>query len=389
MPLLVMTGPLPGGPPRPRRNAACPCGRGKLFKKCCGSSNSPSRPGGAQRLLVVGAGAAVEECLQSGVNRDHPFPIIRNFASRLFHESAPLQRVIADYLSVRGVAFDDAIVPPLSEGESRQLTPEQMENSPLRVFQRLEAADPASHNVERLFEFVWQTHGDDGELWEALAWDGVLTNLYNECITQFPGFGPAHSMHALLAGQAVGRCLVPGDRVVNLNYDTLFDLALQQAGRFSIYAPEPPARGAILIYKPHGSFNLYAHRSTGDAFFADPSQMRGSVALQDSSGRVWSPAAAIVPPRFGKTYGQHPSAAKILSGLATFKPEIVTFWGIGLTSSDIDLLALYRTACENAPHIEFVNPDVNAFEHTRRLIGRSMQHFERLTDWLPSSTVDS
>jgi len=313
-----MTGRLPSGPPHPRRVAPCPCGRGRLFKKCCGGRTPPSRPSGAQRLLVVGAGAAVEECLQSGVDREHPLPVIRNFASRLFFESAPLQRVIAEYLSAQRVGFDDAIVQPLHEGESRQLTPEQMENSPLRVFQRLEAVDSAAHNVERLFEFVWQTYGDDGELWESLAWDGVLTNLFGACITQFPGFGPAHSMHALLAGQATARCLVPGDRVINLNYDTLFDLALQQAGRFAIYAPEAPARGSIVVYKPHGSFNLYADRSTGDAFFADPSQMRGSVALQDSTGKVWSPAAAIIPPRLGKTYAQHPTAAKILVGLATF-----------------------------------------------------------------------
>ena len=140
-------------------------------------------------------------------------------------------------------------------------------------------------------------------------------------------------MHALLAGQAVARCLVPGDRVINLNYETLFDLALQQAGRFAVYAPEAPARGSIVVYKPHGSFNLYADRSTGNAFFADPSQMRGSVALKDSTGTVWSPAAAIVPPRLGKAYAQHPTAGRVLRGLASFAPQIVTFWGIGLTSS--------------------------------------------------------
>lgn len=383
-----MTGPLPSGPPHPKRNSSCPCGRGRLFRQCCGSGRPPSRLNGATRLLIVGAGASVEECLVSGIDRDHPLPVMRNFANRLFNESSVLHRVIAAYLSAKGVAFDDAIVQRLEQGQTRKLTSQQMSNSPMRTFQRLEAEDPSLHNVELLFEYVWQTHGDDGELWEELAWNSVVTQLYNACITQFPGFGPASSMHALLAGQAVARNLVPGDRIINLNYDTLFDLALQQAGRFAVYAPEPPARGSIRIYKPHGSLNFYADRNTGDAFFADPSQMRGSVALRDSSGRTWSPAAAIVPPRLGKSYSQHPAAAMILQGLNSFRPAIVTFWGVGLTSSDLDLLEIYRAACTNAVKLEFVNPDAQALEQAERLLCKPMHHFERLSDWLTASQVE-
>jgi len=311
--------------------------------------------------------------------------VIRNFASVLFHESAVLQRVIASYLDGHSIDFDDAIIRPIPASGSVQISPEQMENSPLRVFQRLEAVDHEHHNVERLFEHVWQRHGDDGDLWEALAWDGVLTNLIGVCIAQF-GFGPAHSMPGLLAGNEVASCLVPGDRIINLNYDTLLELALQQAGRFLVYAPES-ARGAIVVYKPHGSINLYADRLTGDAFFADPSQMRGSVALRDSDGRVWSTASAIVPPRMAKTYEQHPVAVRILSTVGHFKPEIVTFWGVGMTTSDVDLLHIYKAACSSAIEVEFINPDPDAHRHAQDALGISIQRYERLSDWLDVSRI--
>lgn len=382
MPRLEMTGPLPAGLPHPRRNDPCPCGHGRIFKKCCGSSSSPHLVARERRLLVVGAGATVEECRQSGNEPGRPFPTMRDFANQLFNESAPLQRVIATYLDTNGIGFDDTIIRAYESGGGT-VSSVQMEESPMRVFQRLEAADHSVHNVERLLEHVWLVHGNDGELWEVLAWDGVFMYLVNAFITQF-GLGPASEIRPLHAGQTVARRLGPGDRVISLNYDTAFDLALQQARRYFTYAPEY-RRGAITVHKPHGSFNLYANQATGDAFFADPSRQRGSVALRDAQGQVWSPAAAIVPPRLSKSYAQHPHAARILSGLAAFRPNVVTFWGVGLTPSDSDLLDVYRTASAVATRIEFINPDSVAAGQAQRVLGRTLSHYERLADWLAAA----
>jgi hypothetical protein len=327
---------------------------------------------------VVGAGATIAECIQSG-NAGKPLPSIRNFAQELFNESQALTLVLASYLDEKRISFDDTLVRSYRTGSPNTISFDQMEASPRRVFQRLEAADPLAHNVERLFEFVWQKFGDNDAMWEALAWDGVFTYLFNAFITQF-GLGPADSICTLRAGTSVAERLFPGDRVINLNYDVAFDLALQQARRYFTYAPEY-RQGAIIVYKPHGSFNFYADPGSGDCFFADPSQPRGSVALRDPSGRVWSPAAAIVPPRLAKSYAQHPSAARILSGLATFEPEIVTFWGIGMASSDADLIDIYRNACRRARRIEFINPDPTAGEGANRLLGVSVAGFSDLPDW--------
>lgn len=381
-----MSGPLPGGLPYVKQTAPCPCRRGRTFKKCCGSgSNAPRRSSGHRRLLVIGAGASIAECIESGAEPDKPLPGIRNFAATAFNESQPLTLVVAAYLDARGIPFDDTIVRAYQTDIPNTISSEQMNGGPRCVFQQLEAADSHTHNVERLFEFVWRTFGTDHEMWEALAWDGVFTYLFNAFITQF-GFGPAHSIRDLRAGRAVSERLFPSDRVLNLNYDLAFDLALQQAPRYFTYAPEV-RKGAISVYKPHGSFNLYSNTKNGDCFFADPSEVRGSVALRDSSGGVWSPAAAIVPPRLEKSYAQHPNAAMILEGLTTFRPEIVTFWGVGMTPSDVDLTDLYRGVCRTANRIEFINPDRSAYDTASRILGTTPHHFTDWKAWL-SGTPD-
>jgi hypothetical protein len=85
---------------------------------------------------VVGAGATVEECLQSGNEPSRPFPTMRDYASQLFNESAPLQDVIATYLDTNGIGFDESIVRAYESGGGA-VSSAQMEESPIRVFQRL------------------------------------------------------------------------------------------------------------------------------------------------------------------------------------------------------------------------------------------------------------
>jgi hypothetical protein len=379
---LEMDGPLPGGLPSPQRNDPCGCGSGKKFKKCCWARTIPpsAHP---PRLLVVGAGASIEECKRSGANPGDPLPTIANFGRKVFNESHDLQRITASYLETHGIVYDSQILEAYASTVavgSIPISEDAFRNSPLRVFLRLEEASPSEHNVERLFQHVWQTFGDSGDLWEVLAWDGVYLYLFNAFITQF-GLGPAKSIRQLQAGIAIAKGLYAADSVINLNYDLAFDLALQQARKYFCYAPEV-RRDAINVYKPHGSFNLYCHRMSGDCFFADPSQPRGSVAIRDARGGVWSPAAAIVPPRLEKRYAQHPSAEMILAGLHDFRPEVVTFWGVGLTDSDADLLEIYQRATKMARVVEFINPNRIAWERAKQLLGRQVQHHSNLDAWL-------
>jgi len=376
---LEIDGLLPGGLPNAGRSDPCGCGSGKKFKKCCWA-RTIARASDTKRLLVLGAGATVEECRRSGADPDAPLPTIPNFGQRLFNESQSLQRVTAAYLDHHGISYDAAILKSYEGQAPSSISQSQFENGPLRVYQRLEAHNPSQHNVERLFEYVWQEHGADGDLWEALTWDGVFLYLFNEFITQF-GCGPATAIRRMNAGIAVADRLFVGDRVLSLNYDIAFDLALQQAHKYFTYAPEE-RRDAIIVYKPHGSFNLFCNRKTGDCFFGNPSEPRGSVAIRDKRGGIWSPASAIVPPRLGKNYAQHPAAGMILDGLADFVPNVVTFWGVGLTDSDVDLLEIFRETSKKSSRVEFINPDVKAFERAGKLLGTSILHFPSLDDWL-------
>ena len=47
-----------------------------------------------------------------------------------------------------------------------------------------------------------------------------------------------------------------GDLILNLNYDTVFELSLQQIAQPFVYAPNQPKENELLVCKPHGSINL-------------------------------------------------------------------------------------------------------------------------------------
>src|SRR5437773_322218 len=182
---LEIDGPLPPGLPAPGRNEPCGCGSGHKFKKCCWA-RTIARTSSDRRLLVIGAGATIEECKRSGANPGEPLPSIANFGNQLFNESASLQRVSASYLKSKGIAYDSTMLDGY-EGRIKldPMSDATFQNSPLRVYLRLEAVLPSEHNVERLFEHVWRTYGDNGDLWEALTWDGIFLYLFNAFITQF------------------------------------------------------------------------------------------------------------------------------------------------------------------------------------------------------------
>jgi len=54
----------------------------------------------------------------------------------------------------------------------------------------------------------------------------------------------------------VAQTLGPEDLVLNLNYDTVFEIALTQLGRPFKYAPNAVQPNEVLVCKPHGSLNM-------------------------------------------------------------------------------------------------------------------------------------
>lgn len=329
------------------------------------------------QLLVVGAGATIEDCRRSGNHPDDPdweFPIVANFCSKLFDQtSTVLTKATASYLSGLGISYEINLL-NLKVGDS--FSSEDIRRGPIGVFLQLEAQAPGEHNIERLTEHIWQTIGADQAFWSAFIHDGIYLSLFARFSEQF-GLGTGRPM---VAGRRVASSVAPEDVVINLNYDVAFDLALKQAGRAICYAPETRP-GTVMVLKPHGSFNLYVNVSNGNCFFEEPDRIVGSVGIPDPDGGVFFPQEGIVPPRLHKSYRQHPSAEIILATGRPFSPKTVTFWGVGLTDSDLDLLAVYREATAGAKRVEFVNPSAAAFRNAEQLLGVRIEQFESLDSW--------
>jgi hypothetical protein len=163
--------------------------------------------------------------------------------------------------------------------------------------------------------------------------------------------------------------------VVNLNYDTVFETGAELAGHDLIFAPNPPQPGSLTIAKPHGSLNLFVDAKREGFWFAKP-YFAGGIQPADGSRNY----LGFVPPRFGKSYEQHPIAAMILEAIRFAEPWVLTFWGIGLTDSDTDLLDLFRGWSRGAA-VEVINPDVAVGRRAANLLGQPIAQFATVTDW--------
>jgi hypothetical protein len=151
--------------------------------------------------------------------------------------------------------------------------------------------------------------------------------------------------------------LQPGDLVVNLNHDVVFDIAIEQSGRPFEYVPVVDSPSSIKMAKPHGSINLLVNRNEQSFYFCASSQIPGS----HESG-LESLSDSILPPRLNKAYQEHPISKAIIDPLFNIKPDTLTYWGVGLTESDIDLMNLYKSFCATAKSVEFINPNETIVE---------------------------
>lgn len=59
--------------------------------------------------------------------------------------------------------------------------------------------------------------------------------------------------------------------MLNLNYDLVFDVALKNVGRRTVYSPHERPDDGIWAFKPHGSFHLAVDEGKG--FFLEKSSL--------------------------------------------------------------------------------------------------------------------
>lgn len=310
------------------------------------------------RILVVGAGASIEEARRANAPPELWPPTIANFAKKLWDtppNASFFNYWLPDYLAAQGI---DSGTDPTS------------------LFIELAAHPNSAINVERLFEFCWVNRGKKfpGD-WENLIHHGILNPLTFLLIKVF-GNGDRH----LNAGALVASKLTDGDLVLSLNYETLFEIAATQCGHQLTYLPSKSSGSGLLIAKPHGSINLLAdeHRF----WFSQPNCI-GALPSSEDGFRNWR---GIVPPRFNKTYSQHPIAKMILECVVNIRPDTITFWGVGLTDSDVDLLDIYRAWCKSNPSIEVINPDETVSLRIREILGLQVHHVQTIEHWLSSQS---
>ena len=311
------------------------------------------------RLLVIGAGASIEEAKRLGTPSEFWPPAIGNFAEKLW--ASPYNRFfvywLPDYL--RSLRIDP--------GED-----------PTARFIELSRDPDTGINVERLFEYCWVNRGDGFRYhkgdWADLINHGILSPLTFLLAQSF--YVNGQGIKQLDAGKLVAGKLENGDIALNLNYDTLFEIALEQAGYAVTYAPNSFLGGGVLVAKPHGSINLLANHES--FWFAKPDTI-GALPSSEDDFRNF---VAIVPPRFNKSYEQHPIARIILQSIVHTMPRQLTFWGVGLTDSDVDLVELYGRWVKFAEAVEVINPDTTVAARVSQILGRRVSAFASIESWL-------
>lgn len=334
------------------------------------------------RFLIVGAGASIEEFHRMGGDPKDCFPSIDNFGNRLFQESPTLQFVCAHYLTKKGIPFNVRILEAYQNRSGEIIKKEDMENSPLRIFLSLEGCYPRKHNVERLFEFIWNQYGENIEMWDELIYWGIYLSI--SVIQSQYFFENGVGYKKMPAGGLVCSNLTNNDIVLSLNYDVCFDLAVQQNFDEYCYAPND-VENEIKIYKPHGSLNLYVNRQRKCFSFCAPDNIPGTQTHPDPEGGEWKASLGILRPRLSKSYSQHPIANTILKGVKNIEPDVVTFWGVGLTDSDIDLMEIYSNACKHSRKVEFINASGKDFNRAQKLLDVAIDHYTTIENWLAKS----
>lgn len=309
-----------------------------------------------RRHLVVGAGASYAECEAAGLPDALRLPLISNFARKMWSEYNPV-RLLGSFLSEMGKLRDT----DLADLRER--------------FFELEKDPAAGVNIETFFEFAWIHREAFADEWENLMAHGILgpitflliQGLWRDGILDAP----------LKLSPSVARRLLPGDVILDLNYDTLFEIGAMQAGHELTFLPNKPSNNSILIAKPHGSINMVVG-ANGNSFRFGSLNWPGNPQPADGSRNFMG----FIPPHQNKTYAGHWIAGEIFDAIPRTTPSIVTFWGIGFTKSDTGLSETYDVWCRPAQMIEVINPDDRVAEAVRHQYGPKVRHFSTAEQWL-------
>jgi hypothetical protein len=330
--------------------------------------------------LIVGAGATFAQAIALGNPVETCPPLIRDFARKTWADYSPH---------------------PFLEVYLRQLGYEEFGRDPRVLFFELEGRGIT--NIERFMEFVWENRDSDFNvsddpppgfisglrlteagaqiadvpitLWDDLLYHGIGRPLSFSMIQCFHENGIGWKNLDLT--KSVASKFDHGDLILNLNYDTTFELALEQLACPFVYAPNKANREQLLVCKPHGSLNMVVNERSFT--FGQP----GWLGLPQPNG--YRSFSGLMPPRLKKQYAQHPIAKMIVDSVRHRHPSQVVMWGVGLTESDTDLAALYSSWIGSTGSVEVINPSEEVATKAGTLFGCGVRHFTDANDWLSHS----
>lgn len=362
------------------------------------------------KVLVIGAGATYAEALNLGIESELLPPLMGDFAQQVWKEFNP-HPYLDRFLNERGIEIKDE--------DGRQIFYEQEKLNKV--------------NIEQFFAFCWHNR-DKSWGWSenekvkapgfvcdmksndphaipyskklgipkdffkgsrilapvgnAVSFSSVELNFWENMLRNGVGRPFSDVMRncfhingegwkKLLLTRRVISHLELGDIVVNLNYDTVFEIAMNQAKVPFAYSPNSDNKGChIIVSKPHGSLNMVVNPSIGFAFghpewLGCPEPNNGYLSY-----------LGLIPPRLNKSYEQNPIAKAILDSIKDTKPDELIFWGVGFTESDIDLVNLFQGWLRDDILVRVVNPNRDVSHKFNNILSHKVIHHQGIEEWL-------
>lgn len=286
-------------------------------------------------LLIVGAGASYAEAVEAGLPEENRPPLMKNFIKKLWNNSVPLflkkeKGLVYNYLK-ETLQYDNF----LEQGKDFYDFLVILEKSNVS-------------NIENFFEYAWNYKKSYPKEYENLLYNGIYTPLV-ACLIS--GIFKNGLTPKLPLTEKIASLLDNGDFVLNLNYETVFEIGATNAGKTLHFLPWDKTEPSITVAKPHGSFH----------FFEDENGLKQARpyfvgTLSSIAGDNARNYKTFIPPRTNKNFQQHQLSRAIIKRLNFDYPRNVILWGIGFTKSDIDLYELYKKWFKSAEKISFITP---------------------------------
>jgi hypothetical protein len=333
--------------------------------------------------LIIGAGATYAEACELGVAADLRPPLMKNFARKTWRNYTPY---------------------PFLWSYLHELGYEDLGKDPRELFFQLE--ERGETNIERFLEYAWLNRDQKIELptherlengyvppgyissatlheggahksgtpgpWPNLLYHGVGSALAESIVEAF--FINGSGFPEFNLAKKAATWLGPGDLALSLNYDTVFEIALEQAQRPYVYAPEKANAAQIKVCKPHGSLNLVVNK---ERFMFGQPRWLGSPQPPGMESYI-----CLVPPTLNKTYARHPIARHMVKSVKCRRPDEMAFWGLGFTESDADLFELFRLWARSVKTVDVINPDREVGPRIGSALNRPVRQYHNIDAWL-------